>query len=93
VRWPLALMLLLLVLLAALQHRLWRGDGSLQEVFDLERRIEAQKAENRVAAERNRGLEAEVQDLKTGLEAVEERARRELGMIGKDETFYLLVEP
>lgn len=89
-RWALVVATLLLVLVG-LQQRLWFGDGSLSEVADLERRIAAQTAENARLAERNRALEAEVQDLKTGLEAVEERARRDLGMIRKDETFYLLV--
>ena len=91
-RWLLVMSLLLLIL-AGLQQRLWFGDGSLEEVSDLQRRIAAQKAENDRFAERNRSLDAEVQDLKGGLEAIEERARRELGMTGKDETFYLLVEP
>jgi cell division protein FtsB len=91
VRW-LVVVLVLLLILAGLQHRLWFGDGGMAEVADLERRIAAQKAENARFAERNRSLDAEVQDLKTGLDAIEERARRELGMIRSDETFYLLVE-
>ena len=91
-RW-LLVMSLLLLLLAGLQQRLWFGDGSLEEVNDLQRRITAQKAENGRFAERNRSIDAEVQDLKGGLEAIEERARRELGMTRKDETFFLLVEP
>lgn len=90
-RWLVAVLTLGLVL-AGLQHRLWFGDGGLGELADLERRIGAQKAENARLAERNRSLDAEVQDLKTGLDAIEERARRELGMIRADETFYLLVE-
>jgi cell division protein FtsB len=89
-RWALVVAAFLLVLVG-LQQRLWFGDGGLAEVADLERRIRAQTAENARLAERNRALEAEVQDLKTGLEAVEERARRDLGMIRRDETFYLLV--
>jgi len=92
VRWLLVMSVLLLILIG-LQQRLWFGDGSLEEVNDLQRRIAAQKAENARFAERNRSLDAEVQDLKGGLEAIEERARRELGMTRKDETFYLLVEP
>jgi cell division protein FtsB len=91
VRW-LLVMSLLFVLLVGLQQRLWFGDGSVEEVRDLQRRINAQKAENDRYVERNRSLDAEVQDLKGGLEALEERARRELGMTRKDETFYLLVE-
>jgi cell division protein FtsB len=83
---------LLLFLLLTLQQRLWFGDGSIEEVRDLERRIGAQRTENERFGERNRALDAEVQDLKTGLDAVEERARRDLGMIRQDETFYLMVE-
>lgn len=85
-------MSVLFVLLVGLQQRLWLGDGSLEEVRDLERRTRAQQGENEGYVERNRALDAEVRDLKGGLEAIEERARRELGMTRKDETFYLLVE-
>jgi cell division protein FtsB len=91
VRWT-AVVLALVLVLVALQHRLWFGDGSIQEVADLDRRIAAQKAENDRLAERNRALDAEVKDLKSGLDAIEERARRELGMVRAGETFYLLVE-
>jgi cell division protein FtsB len=91
VRW-LLLMSVLFVLLVGLQQRLWLGDGSLEEVRDLERRTRAQQGENEGYVERNRALDAEVRDLKGGLDAIEERARRELGMTRKDETFYLLVE-
>ncbi len=85
-------MSVLFVLLVGLQQRLWLGDGSLEEVRDLERRTRAQQGENEGYVERNRALDAEVRDLKGGLDAIEERARRELGMTRKDETFYLLVE-
>ena len=85
-------MSVLFVLLVGLQQQLWLGDGSLEEVRDLDRRTRAQQGENEQDLERNRALDAEVRDLKGGLEAIEERARRELGMTRKDETFYLLVE-
>jgi len=88
-RW---LMWLLIVLLVLLQYRLWVGDGSLAEVWDLYRQVETQKAENRQLRERNQALDAEVRDLKQGLEAIEERAREELGMIRDDETFYQIIE-
>ncbi|VAW73178.1 Cell division protein DivIC (FtsB), stabilizes FtsL against RasP cleavage [hydrothermal vent metagenome] len=84
---------LLFVLLLLLQYRLWVGDGSLAEVWDLYQQVEAQREENRQLQERNQTLEAEVQDLKKGLGAIEERAREELGMIKKDETFYQIIEP
>jgi len=75
-----------------LQYSLWFGEGSLPNAWRTDRQITAQKAENQTLAERNQELEAEVVDLKGGLDAVEERARSELGMIGKNETFYQVVE-
>jgi cell division protein FtsB len=88
-RWVL---LLLLVILAALQYRLWVEQGSLGEVTLLRREIAAQRAEMERLRERNRALQAEVQDLKQGLEAIEERARGELGMVKPGETFLQLIE-
>lgn len=85
-------MVILIVLLALLQHRLWIGDGSLVAVWGLQRQIAAQKTENDHLRERNQVLEAEVQDLKRGYKAIEERARSELGMVGKGETFYQIIE-
>ena len=83
---------LLATLLAGLQYRLWFGDGSVAEVVNLRAAIEAQQEENERLYARNRELEAEVFDLKTGLESIEHRARRDLGMTRKDETFYQIVE-
>ena len=83
----------LLVLLVALQAQLWLGDRGMPGVHRLEAAIAAQIEENARLEVRNRRLAAEVHDLKVGLEAVEERARGDLGMIGRDETFYQLVEP
>ena len=88
-RW---LVWLLVVLLVLLQYKLWLGDGSLAEVWDLYRQVELQKEENQRLQERNQALEAEVQDLKQGLESIEERAREELGMIKEGETFYQIIE-
>lgn len=85
--------LALLAVLAILQYRLWVGAGSLAEVRRLERQLSTQRAENEQLEQRNRQLEAEVKDLKNGLDAIEERARSELGMVGKDETYYMIVEP
>lgn len=82
----------LLILLVALQFRLWLGSGGMSEVRRLEAALEAQREENARLEARNHRLAAEVHDLKEGLEAVEERARTELGMIGKDETYYQLVD-
>ena len=88
-RW---LVWLLVVLFVLLQYELWVGDGSLAEVWDLYRQVEMQKEENQQLQERNQALEAEVQDLKKGLESIEERAREELGMIKDGETFYQIIE-
>ncbi|WP_455234899.1 cell division protein FtsB [Thiogranum longum] len=88
-RW---LIWFLVVLLLLLQYRLWVGDGSLAEVWGLYQQVELQQDENQRLRERNQALEAEVQDLKQGLEAIEERAREELGMIKEGETFYQIVE-
>jgi cell division protein FtsB len=88
-RW---LLWLLVVVLVLLQHRLWVGDGSLAEVWGLYQQVEAQRAENERLLERNQALEAEVKDLKQGLDAIEERAREELGMIKKGESFYQIID-
>jgi len=88
-RW---LVWLLVVLLVLLQYRLWVGDGSFAEVWDLYQQVEMQREENQQLRERNQALEAEVQDLKQGLGAIEERAREELGMIKEGETFYQIIE-
>ena len=91
--WMRWLGVFLAALFIALQYRLWTGDGSLAEVWRLRQAVEDQRLENARLAERNRALDAEVRDLKEGLAAVEERARSELGMIGRDEVFYQIVEP
>ncbi len=82
----------LLVLFITLQLSLWVGEGSLAEVHQLKQQIEKQQAENKQLSERNAALEAEVRDFKQGLGAIEERARNELGMIKKDETFFQVIE-
>lgn len=86
------LFLILLVLLLVLQYRLWVGDGSFAEVWQLHQDVERQKDENERLRERNAALDAEVKDLKQGLDAIEERAREELGMIKEDEVFYQIIE-
>ena len=83
----------LLVLFIILQFRLWVGEGSLAEVHQLKQQIRQQQEENKRLSERNAVLEAEVRDFKKGLGAIEERARNELGMIKKDETFFQVIEP
>ena len=87
------LLVLLLTLLAWLQYRLWFGNGGEREVAGLQAQVQRQARDNTGLRERNDALAAEVQDLKSGEAAVEERARSELGMIKPGETFYRVVEP
>ena len=89
-RWVVAI---LLALLGFLQYRLWVGEGSLAEVHSLNQEIAEQKAEIERLRARNQVLEAEVDDLKTGADALEERARSELGMIKQGEIFLQVIEP
>ena len=91
-RSPNWLFLILLLLLAGLQYRLWVGNGSLAQVTGLTQQIADQRAENEILLERNRVLDAEVLELKKGMETVEERARHELGMIKEGETLYQLAQ-
>jgi len=87
------LIALLFVLLVVLQFRLWVGEGSLAELHLLKQDIAEQKLELEQMRRRNQALQAEVNDLKKGLEAIEERARHDLGMIREGETFYQIIEP
>ena len=87
-----AIITALAILFVLLQFKLWFGEGSMKDVWLLDEAIAAQTAENAQLKERNQALAAEVADLKQGLEAVEERARYDLGMIKKGETFYQVVE-
>ena len=81
----------LCIVLILLQGRLWFSDKGLREVSGLKASVETQRAANLEQAERNRQLSAEVANLKTGLTALEERARSELGMVAASETFYQVV--
>jgi cell division protein FtsB len=85
--------LLLLTLLLALGVKLWAGDWGLREIARLRAQIEEQKVENAKLRQRNDALAADVEDLRNGKAAVEERARTELGLIKPDEIFYQVVEP
>ena len=87
-----ALNVILCVLLALLQLKLWFGDGGVRELSQVQRMVDAQQAENEMLQERNRLLITEVRDLKEGTEALEERARSELGLIAPDEEFVQVVE-
>lgn len=83
---------ILIILLTYLQYRLWIGDGSLAHAHRLEREIQLQQAENDRMRERNRILDVEVDELKSGLDTIEERARNDIGLIKKDETFFMLLD-
>ena len=83
----------LIALLIGLQVKLWFGQGGRPEVRDLEARVATQQRENAELRKRNDALAAEVEDLKSGTEAIEERARSELGMIKPGEVFYQVIEP
>lgn len=85
------LLVILVVVIALLQIKMWFGEGGFRDVQRLAVRVEEQAAENEVLAERNRELQAEVEDLRQGLQAIEERARSELGMIKENEEFYQVV--
>lgn len=86
-------LLLLLLLLGWLQYRLWFGGGGEREVAQLHEQVASQRHDNTGLQQRNDALAAEVEDLKSGEAAVEERARNELGMIKPGETFYRVIEP
>ena len=79
-------------LISVLQFQVWLGDNSVRTLSALKNEISLQKDTNHALNERNRELEIEIVDLKTGVESIEERARSELGMIEKGETFFLIVE-
>ncbi len=85
------LLIVLTLILLALQWPLWLGEGSWRDVRELREQVEHQREANAELERRNQALEAEVRDLRTGTEAVEERARRDLGMIREDEIFFFVV--
>ncbi len=82
----------LLVLIGLLQYPLWVGKGGWLNVWEYDRQLQSQKEVTRKLEIRNAGLDAEVRDLKQGYDAIEERARFELGMIRQDETFIQIPE-
>lgn len=81
----------LLVVVVLLQYRIWLSEDGLRELRRLEGAVATQRGENDQLGERNRQLAAEVHDLKNGLQALEERARSDLGMVAGNETFYQVV--
>ena len=85
-----ALAIIFALLIVALQYPMWLGKGGWLQVRELTRQIEAQRKVNEELKARNAALDADVRDLKTGFDAIEERARSELGMIKQDEIFFQL---
>ncbi|MGD9788469.1 MAG: cell division protein FtsB [Sulfuricellaceae bacterium] len=88
-RW---LTLILVLAIVALQYPLWFGKGSWLRVWEVDRQIAEQKNRNNALTARNASTEAEVRDLKQGYDAIEERARSELGMIKRDEVFFQVLD-
>ena len=90
--WKRLIPILLLLLLAFFQYQLWFSVGNIPDALQLKHEVQMQIAENAELAKRNQALAAEVADLKQGQAAIEERARTELGMVKKSETFYQIVQ-
>jgi cell division protein FtsB len=89
-RWFIAVLAVLVLLL---QYRIWIARDGAREVLQLREAVQAQQSENQRVQQRNRQLAAEVRDLKQGFGALEERARSELGLVTRNETYYQVVPP
>ena len=85
-------MALSLLLIFHLQYRLWFGDGSIKQIMQYQERLDDLQLQGKQKLERNQALYAEVLDLRKGQEAIEERARQDLGMIKENETFFQVIE-
>ncbi|MBN7818384.1 cell division protein FtsB [Bowmanella yangjiangensis] len=85
--------LVLLALLGMLQYRLWFGKHSIPDYWQMDEEAQQMATQNANLEQRNNLLKADIQDLKLGLEAIEERARNELGLIKEGETFYRILPP
>ncbi|HKQ24445.1 MAG TPA: cell division protein FtsB [Burkholderiales bacterium] len=83
----------LVLLIALIQNPLWFGKGGWLRVWELDNQVEAQRGTNAQLAVRNAALDAEVVDLKQGYDAIEERARSDLGMVKQDELFFQILQP
>ena len=86
------LTLILATLIALLQYPLWLGKGSWLKVWEVDQQVKVQHQTNQKLQVRNAALDAEVRDLKQGSDAIEERARSELGMVKQDEVFFQVLE-
>jgi len=85
--------IVLLLLFFWLQYKIWLQDGGIPEIVELQQEVVDVKVEVQTLQERNASLDAEVKDLKKGLDAIEERARSEMGMIKEGEVYYQVIEP
>ncbi len=86
------LFIILIVALVVLQHKLWLGDGNLTQWVNLEKKLEDHRHENDKLAARNKAMEFEIRELKSGDQALEEQARYELGMVKSQEVYYQFVD-
>jgi cell division protein FtsB len=86
------LIAVLILIFIGLQYRLWIGDGSFADINRLDQQVSVQEIENAELEERNSALVTEVDELQTGMDAIEEHARNELGLIREGETFFLIIE-
>ncbi len=82
---------ILVILVCLLQYRLWFGKNSVPDYLEMEKQVAEQRKQNANLAQRNNLLKADIEDLKMGIEAIEERARNELGLIKQGETFYRIL--
>lgn len=88
-KWIVAILVLIIL---GLQYRLWFGEGSLEQIAELEREIEKQTIENSSLQDRNNLLLSQIRELKGGSEGLEEKARQDMGMVKEGETFYYITE-
>lgn len=84
--------IILIISLVVLQHKLWLGDGNLIQWVALQEKLAEHEQENNKLVARNKALEADIKELKSGDQALEEQARHELGMIKMDEVYYQFVD-
>ncbi|KTD17493.1 cell division protein FtsB [Legionella jordanis] len=86
------IIIILLLALIGLQYKLWLGDGSILQWMSLEKKLETQTEENEKLLARNRAMEADIMELKSGDQALEEQARYELGMLKEGEVYYQFID-
>lgn len=86
------ILIILIITLVVLQHKLWLGDGNIVQWVKIEKKLAAHQNENKKLAARNKALEANIAELKSGDQALEEEARYELGMIKENEEYYQFVD-